>query len=126
MHTGRLFISLCALAISGWAQTSAGVARHVTAFIFDAQVGAVRPMLGIPGAAYLGNVVAAGMNAASVAPDGSAGLAGQQLGRLVLYAGLRGATPPVALHVPGAMAGVGRFAWAPINNANTAVSAAVV
>src|ERR1022692_2959685 len=126
MHTGRLFIALCALAISGWAQTSAGVAGPVTGFIFDAQVGAVRPMLGIPGAAYLGNVVAAGMNAASVAPDGSAALAVQQLGRLVLYTGLRSATPPVALHVPGAIAGVDHFAWAPINNANNAGSAAVV
>src|ERR1017187_576872 len=126
MHTGRLFIALCALAISGWAQTSAGVAGPVTGFIFDAQVGAVRPMLGIPGAAYLGNVVAAGMNAASVAPDGSAALAVQQLGRLVLYTGLRSATPPVALHVPGAIAGVDHFAWAPINNASSAFSAAVV
>src|ERR1019366_1690256 len=126
MHTGRLFIALCAFAISGWAQTSAGVAGPVTGFIFDAQVGAVPPMLGIPGAAYLGNVVAAGMNGDSVARDGSAALAVQQLGRLVLYTGLRSATPPVALHVPGAIAGVDHFAWAPINNANNAGSAAVV
>src|ERR1039457_4668393 len=126
MHTGRLFLALCALAISGWAQPSAGVAGPVTGFIFDAQVGAVRPMLGIPGAAYLGNVVEAGMNAASVAPDGSAALAVQQLGRLGLYTGLRSATPPVALHVPGAIAGVDHFAWAPINNASSAFSAAVV
>ena len=117
MHTARLFIALCALAITGWAQPSAGVAGPVTGFIFDAQSGAVRPMLGVPGAAYLGNVVAAGLNTASVAPDGSAALAVQQLGRLVLYTGLRGTTPPVALRVAGAIAGVDRFAWAPSNNA---------
>src|ERR1022692_1467585 len=112
MHTGRLFIALCALAISGWAQTSAGVAGPVTGFIFDAQLGAVRPMLGIPGAAYLGNGVAIGvqsdgdpgaaylgngvaigLDAASVAPDGSAALAVERSGKLVLYTGLRTAHP---------------------------------
>ena len=111
MHTGRLLTALYALAISAWAQPSAGVAGPVTGFVFDAQSGAVRPMLGIPGAAYLGQVVAAGLNAASVAPDGSAALAVQQLGRLVLYTGLRGATPSVAFNVPGAIAGADRFAW---------------
>jgi DNA-binding beta-propeller fold protein YncE len=126
MHTCKLFIALGAFAISGWAQTSAGVAGPVTGFIFDAQTGAVRPMLGIPGAAYLGNMVAPGLNSASVAPDGSAALAVQQLGRLVLYTGLRGATPPLALHVPGAIAGADHFAWAPISSANGGGSAAVV
>lgn len=111
MHTLRLLIALGALAISGWGQPSAGVAGPVTGFIFDAQMGAVRPMLGIPGAAYLGKVLATGLNAASVAPDGSAALAVQQGGKLVLYSGLRSATP-VALAVSGAIAGADRFAWA--------------
>jgi hypothetical protein len=105
-------MALCALAFSAWAQASPGVASPVTGFIFDAQSGAVRPMLGIPGASYLGNVVATGLNTASVAPDGSAALAVQQLGRLVLYTGLRGANPPVAVHIPGAIAGADHFAWA--------------
>ena len=121
MHIVRILTALCALAISGWAQPSAGVAGPVTGFIFDAPSGAVRPMLGIPGAAYLGNVVAAGLNSASVAPDGSAALA-VQLGRLVLYTGLRGATPPVALHVAGAIAGADLFAWAGNNSANNAAA----
>jgi hypothetical protein len=108
-------MALCALAISGWAQPSAGVAGPVTGFIFDAPSGAVRPMLGIPGAAYLGNVVAAGLKTASVAPDGSAALAVQQMGRLMLYTGLRSAAPPVALHVPGTIAGVDHFAWPPVS-----------
>ena len=82
---------LGALAVTGWAQTSAGVAGPVTGFVYDTQLGAVRPMLGIPGAAYLGNVVATGLGAASVAPDGSAALAMQQNGKLVLYTGLRSA-----------------------------------
>lgn len=113
-------MALCALAISGWAQPSAGVAGPVTGFIFDAQSGAVRPMLGVPGAAYLGNVVAAGLKTASVAPDGSTALAVQQLGRLVLYTGLRGATPPAALNVPGAIAAADHFAWAANSTGNAA------
>jgi hypothetical protein len=112
MPTCRVFIALCAFAVSGWAQSTAGVAGPVTGFIFDAQSGAVRPMLGIPGAAYLGQLVVTGLNSASVAPDGSAALAVQQLGRLVLYTGLRGANPPVALSVPGAIAAADHFAWA--------------
>lgn len=115
MHTARLLIALCALALSGRAQSSAGVAGPVTGFIFDAQLGAVRPMLGIPGAAYLGKVVAAGLNAATVAPDGSAALAVRQDGKLVLYNGLRSAAP-VALAVAGAIARPDRLAWAPQNN----------
>jgi len=112
MHTLRLLIALGALAVTGWAQSSAGLAGPVTGFVFDAQAGAVRPMLGIPGAAYLGNVVAAGLQAASVSPNGSAALAVQQGGKLVLYSGLRTALP-VTLAVSGAIAGADHFAWGP-------------
>jgi hypothetical protein len=111
MHTLRLLIAFGALAISGWAQPSAGVAGPVTGFIFDAQLGAVRPMLGIPGAAYLGNGVAIGLDAASVAPDGSAALAVERGGKLMLYTGLRNAHP-AALAVAGAIPSPDRFVWA--------------
>lgn len=114
MHTSRLLIALGTFAISGWAQPSAGVAGPVTGFVFDAQAGALRPMLGIPGAAYLGNPIAVGLEAASVAPDGSAALAVQVGGKLVLYSGLRSG-PLVALAVSGAIAGADQFAWAPGN-----------
>jgi DNA-binding beta-propeller fold protein YncE len=110
MQTFRFLIALCASAVTGWAQPSAGVAGPVTGFIFDAQSGAVRPMLGIPGAAYLGPVVAPGLSAASVAPDGSAALGVQRTGKLMLYSGLRSAAP-VALAVSGALAGADYFAW---------------
>jgi hypothetical protein len=111
MHTSRFLIAFGALAISGWAQPSAGVAGPVTGFIFDAQSGAVRPMLGIPGAAYLGNGVAIGLDAASVAPDGSAALAVERGGKLMLYTGLRNAHP-AALAVAGAIPSPDRFVWA--------------
>jgi sugar lactone lactonase YvrE len=111
MHT-RFLIAVSALAVSGWAQTSAGVAGPVTGFAFDGQQGALRPMLGIPGAAYLGGAMATGLNAASSAPDGSAALAVQQNGNLVLYSSLRTAKP-VALAVTGAVASPDHFAWTP-------------
>jgi len=119
MHTGKLLIALGALAISGWAQPSAGVAGPVTGFIFRCAGGRVRPMLGIPGAAYLGQAVASGLGAASVAPDGSTALAVQPGGKLVVYYGLRNATPAAAA-VAGAIAGADHFAWAD-NSATAAI-----
>lgn len=112
MQTGRLLIALCALSISGWAQSSAGVTGPVTGFIFTPP-GAIRPMLGIPGAAYIGReVLATGLDAAFVAPDGSAALALQQNGKLVLYSGLRKGIPTV-LGVSGAIANADHVAWSP-------------
>jgi hypothetical protein len=116
MQTSRLLVALGALAISGWAQPSASLAGPVTGFVFDSQSGAVRPMRGIPGAAYLGPATATGLEAASVAPDGSAALAFERTGKLVLYRGLRNATA-VALAVSGAIASPGQFAWAPDGSA---------
>lgn len=110
MLINRVSIALGALAITAWAQPSAGVAGPVTGFVFVGPAGAIRPMLGIPGAAYLGGPVATGLVAASIAPDGSAALAVQQAGKLVLYTGLRTGAP-VALAVPGGIAGADHFAW---------------
>jgi hypothetical protein len=118
MHTGRLLIALGALAVTGWAQPSAGVAGPVTGFIFTPP-GNIRPMLGIPGASYLGPAVATGLEAGSVAPDGSAALAVQQAGKLVLYGGLRSGLA-TALGVNGAISGADHFAWA-ANGASAAV-----
>ena len=124
MQTGRLLIALGAFAISGWAQPSAAVSAPVTGFVFTTS-GAIRPMFGVPGAAYLGDAIAGGLSAASVAPDGSAALAVQPSGKLVLNSGLRGAAP-VALAVSGAIAAPDHFAWAPNTNAGSANTAAAV
>jgi hypothetical protein len=111
MLTSRLFVALGALTVTAWAQSSAGVAGPVTGFVFDRQSGAIRSMVGIPGAAYLGGVVAGNLGAAAVAPDGSSALGVQQSGRLVLYTGLRTATPAAVLLGAG-ISGADRFAWA--------------
>jgi hypothetical protein len=111
MRISRLFFALGAFAVASSAQPSAGVSGPVTGFVFDTQAGNLRSMLGIPGAAYIGNAVATGLEAAAVAPDGSAALAVQQAGKLVLYTGLRSSIP-VALSVAGAITDADRFAWA--------------
>ena len=111
MLSGRLSLALFTFVLTGWAASSATVGGPVTGFIFDAQAGVIRPMLGIPGAAYLGTVTVTGVDAAAVAPDGSAALVLQERGtRLVLYGGLRNG-PPAAVAIRGAIAGVDHFAW---------------
>jgi hypothetical protein len=105
----KLVLVFGAFAIAGWAGSSASVGGPVTGFIFDSQAGAIWPMLGIPGAAYLGAPVASWVAAGSVSPDGSAALA-MQVGRLMLYTGLRGASP-ATVTITGAIAGVDHFAW---------------
>ena len=111
MLSVRLTIALGVLAATGWAQPSTGVAGPVTGYIFDSHAGAVRPMLGIPGPAYLGNALAAGFHTASVAPDGSAALAVQERGgKLLFYSGFQTAKPVTSV-VPGSLTGADRFAW---------------
>lgn len=41
----------------------------MSGFVYDPQVSAVRPIMGVPGSAYLGRPVARGVAAASIAPD---------------------------------------------------------
>jgi len=92
------------------AQVAAGVAGPVTGFIFDPPSETIRPMLGIPGAAYLGDAVATGLSAAAVSPNGTLALGVERTGRLLLYTGLShsGAHP---VSVPGAIPGGSLFAW---------------
>jgi hypothetical protein len=77
--------------------------------VFDQKAQTLRPMLGIPGAAYLGSAVLGSLDAAAVAPDGSAALAVKE-GKLLLITGLK--AEPAAVEIEGAIEGVGRIAWA--------------
>src|ERR1700722_2930768 len=100
----KLVFVYCAFAMAGWAGSSASVGGPVTGFVFDSEALTILPMLGIPGAAYLGSPVASLVAAASVSPDGNSALA-VQVGRLVLYTGLRGAAP-ATVTIADAIAGV--------------------
>lgn len=59
----------------------------VEGFLFDPPTASIRPILGRPGSAYLGKAEVAGLTFASVAPQGSHGLAIRE-GRLILVSGL--------------------------------------
>src|ERR1017187_819939 len=111
MTTRNLVIlMICASSIAICANNNAAVRGPVTGYIFDAQAHAIRPMMGIPGAAYLGSPVVSNVDSASVSPDGSAAFA-IQAGKLVVYTGLASASP-TAVYLHGSIP-ADRFAWAP-------------
>jgi hypothetical protein len=62
-----LLMCLAALALAAQETTLAG---PVSGVLFDPQARALRPMVGVPGAAYLGEAILADLEFASVSPDG--------------------------------------------------------
>ena len=99
---------LCLVPLAATAQVGTRLAGPVSGIIFDAQARALRPMLGVPGASYLGAALAADLDAAVVSPDGERALAVSG-GQLLLVTGLKSAV--LAAPVDGAIAGVDRMAW---------------
>jgi hypothetical protein len=121
MNFKRLILILCAGSMAGWADNNAAVRGPVTGYIFDAQARAIRPMMGLPGAAYLGAPLVSGVDAASVSPDGSAAMTVQG-GQLTFYQGF-GSARPAVVPVKGAVA-AGYFAWSPSSTAAAVYSPA--
>jgi hypothetical protein len=78
--------------------------------IFDSRAHAVRPVVGVPGAAYAGGPLISDSDAAWVAPDGSAALV-MRAGRLELYSGLKGVRATVTV-LDGALGDIPLVAWA--------------
>lgn len=109
MISRRLLLILFTGSLIGWAADSA-VQGPVTGFLFDAPARAVRPMVGIPGAAYLGRAVITNADSASVSPNGKIALT-MQKGRLIVYSGL-GTVPVTRLPIKGAIV-ADIVAWAP-------------
>ena len=90
----------------GAAQDGTALSGPVSGFVFDQGAHALRPVLGMPGASYLGAPVLDGLEAAGVSPDGSAALAVKE-GALLLVAGLRSAEASAAA-LEGAIGGADR------------------
>jgi hypothetical protein len=87
---GTLFLVVAAAGLRGDSGVIGGL---ISGVVFDAPSGSLRPILGAPGAAYLGPPVARGFEAVSVAPDASRAIALAQ-GRLYWIDGvLAGASP---------------------------------
>lgn len=109
MKARYLSLILCALPVVGIAQDRTAVGGPVSGFVFDQKTQALRPVVGVPGAAYLGSAALESLDAAAVSPDGSAALAVRE-GKLLLVTGLK--AQPAAVEIEGAIAGVNRIAWA--------------
>jgi len=101
---------VCAGSMAICADNNAVLLGPATGFLFDGRARAIRPMLGMPGSAYLGPPVVSNLESSSVSPDGSAALA-IQAGKLTLYTGLASASPS-AVYLPASIA-ADYFAWAP-------------
>lgn len=87
-----LWIGTVFLAAAGLWADSGVIGGLVSGVVFDAPSGGLRPVLGAPGAAYLGPPVARGFEAVSVAPDGRRAIALAQ-GRLYSIDDVLGGAP---------------------------------
>ena len=74
------------------------LAGPVSGVVFDAKAKSLRPMLGVPGASYLGNAVATGLDIAAVSPDGklALGVGADGLSMIVLDGGFAAARQAIA------------------------------
>jgi hypothetical protein len=109
MKTRILALILCAFPVLGSAQDRTAVSGPVSGFVFDQTARTLRPVVGVPGAAYLGPAALEGLEAAAVSPDGSAALAVRE-GRLYLITGLNAVQAAAA--VDGSIQGADRIVWA--------------
>lgn len=70
-----LWLLIFLVAAFGVYAESGNIGGLVSGVVFDGRSGSLRPVLGAPGAAYLGEPVARGFDAVSVAPDGRRAIA---------------------------------------------------
>lgn len=110
-------VSVLALWLAGSiaAAQSVEISGPVSGFIFDPRAGAIRPIYGLPGAAYLGDALAVGLEWASVSPGGRAALVIKE-GRLWGVYGLD-RLQPVWHAVEAVAVRAQRAAWSPDGSA---------
>src|SRR5271165_3138115 len=107
MKYSAFIIFLCGLA----SFDAPGASGPITGYICDTSSRAIRPMIGFPGSAYVGASLVSGIDAASVAPNGSSALV-EQKGQSVMLVSLGGADP-IPAAIGSAIGAVDFFAWAP-------------
>lgn len=73
-NANRIILLLCLVALTLAAQETR-LAGPVSGVLFDPQARALRPMMGVPGAGYLGDAIAANLDFASVSPNGKLAIA---------------------------------------------------
>ena len=101
-----LIAGACALVALGEDSRMGG---PVSGFVFHSPTRSIRPIVGVPGSAYLGAMVAQDLDAASVSPLGKSALATRG-GQLYFVQGLD-TGQPLATPIEGAISTVDRFAW---------------
>lgn len=109
MIVKTLSLLLCLAPVAAVAQEAARLSGPVSGIIFDSKLHALRPMVGVPGASYLGDALLTGLDAASVSPAGDRALAAAE-GRLLLVTGLRDAAVQSVV-LDGAIDAVDNIAW---------------
>jgi hypothetical protein len=102
-------VLLGTLTALGLAAQPMRLAGPLSGFVFDSGAAGIRPILGLPGAAYAGEVIASGLQWASVAPGGAAALAYRE-GALYGLSGLE-RLEPVWSPVESALGKPDRAAW---------------
>jgi hypothetical protein len=95
-------------ALAGLAEESR-LGGPVPGFVFHGPTHSIRPIVGVPGAAYLGAPVARDFDAASISPLGKSALAVRG-GQLFFVKGLESGAA-VETPVDGGLTGVDRMAW---------------
>jgi hypothetical protein len=108
MRIGKKLILLLCLAALVVAAQETRLAGPVSGFLFDPQLRAVRPIMGVLGASYLGEAVVPDVDYASVSPDGRFAIAVRG-GSAILIRGL-GEGRLESVELEGA-SGVTRAAW---------------
>jgi hypothetical protein len=105
-----LAIWLCILAIcaANLLAQVASLSGPISGRVFDRSSRSLRPIMGIPGASYLGDPLVAGLDWAAVAPEGSQALALRE-GNLYSVRGLQ--SSPAWTLIEGALASPERVAW---------------
>lgn len=112
----KSILSLTLLTTAAWAQD--GIRGPVPGLVYDEQSKALRPMIGVPGASYLGGALAKDLENASVAPNGLMALAVRE-GKL----GLLDLTVNESRWVELSPAAAARIAWSADSSAAAVWSA---
>ena len=109
MIARKLFLLILAAPLLALTDDGTEIAGPISGFVYDQAARSLRPVLGVPGASYLGDALASEVDAASIAPDGSAALIVQG-GRLFAGAGIRNLAPAWTA-VEGSLSDADLFAW---------------